>query len=60
MTDLDVERITEFEIEQLEQELTECRDKAEAFDLQVRLIDAMRLRIQQLKAKLNFDPFNTI
>jgi prefoldin subunit 5 len=49
MTDLDVERITEFEVEQLEKELDECRDKAEAFDIQQKLIDAMRLRIRHLK-----------
>jgi len=49
MTDLDVVRITEFEVEQLDKELDECRDKAEAFEIQQKLIDAMRLRIQHLK-----------
>jgi hypothetical protein len=55
MTDLDVVRITEFEVEQLEKELDECRDKAEAFEIQQKLIDAMRLRIRHLKDKIDYD-----
>ena len=49
MNGFDVERMVEAEVEQLEKELDECRDKAEAFEIQQKLIDAMRLRIQHLE-----------
>ena len=55
MTDLDVERIVELEVEQLDKELNECRDKAEAFEIQQKLIDAMRLRIKHLEDKIGYD-----
>ncbi len=49
MNGFDVERIVEAEVEQLDKELDECRDKAEAFEIQQKLIDAMRLRIRHLE-----------
>ncbi len=53
MNGFDVERIVEVEVEQLEKELDECRDKAEAFEIQQKLIDAMRLHILHLKENIS-------
>lgn len=60
MSDFDVERITEFEIENLKDDLknwidcncTECINTYEKEKLYNRLIDVLELRIQQLKDRL--------
>lgn len=49
MNGYDVEAHVEFEIGRLEQELNECREKAEAFEIMQNLIEAQRLRIGHLE-----------
>lgn len=51
MSDFDVERITEFEIEQLKNEIWEV-DSEEQISVYEQLVDALELRIQQLKDRL--------
>jgi hypothetical protein len=53
MTGFDVERVVKFEIEQLKEELTHCNYDFDNYkDCSSRLIDALELRIDQLKDKL--------
>ena len=60
MNGFDVEAHVESKIGMLKVELNECRDKAEAFEIMQSLIDAYELRLEQLEARLNFDPHESI
>jgi hypothetical protein len=52
MTDFDIERVVEFEIEQLKQDIKVCDNNLDSLVLYEQLVDTLELRIQQLKNKL--------